>query len=268
MIADVNRAPPPVWKGEMKNPWTMKMEQFTEFSAMEKQRLDELISVKRDVHAPKEDIIADGAHSDLCHVVLSGLACRYKMLPDGSRQIMAFLIPGDLCDAEIFILKVMDHGVSAITQTTTALIPAQAMKTLLRETSSLSEALWWGTMTDLGVLRERIIDHGRRTAYVRIAHLFYEMLVRYRMVELTDGDSFDFPITQTDLADATGLTPAHANRTLRTLRMEGLMEVAGGRVTVLDPDRLKKAAQFNGSYLHLDRVHDRAPVGVRAGDLI
>jgi CRP-like cAMP-binding protein len=89
----------------------MKMEQFTAFSDMERRRLDELISGQQDWHAPKEDIIADGAHSDRCHVVLTGLACRYKLLRDGSRQIMAFLILGDLCDAEIFILRVMDHGV-------------------------------------------------------------------------------------------------------------------------------------------------------------
>lgn len=250
------------------NPWTMKMEQFTAFSDMERRRLDELINGPRDRHAPKEDIIADGEHSNRCHVVLTGLACRYKLLPDGGRQIMAFLIPGDLCDAEIFILKVMDHGVAAITPTTTALVSAEDMKNLLRETSSLGEALWWGTMTDLGVLRERIIDGGRRDAYVRIAHLFYEMLVRYRMVELTDGDSFEFPVTQVDLADATGLTPVHANRILQRLRKDGLIKFAGGVVTILDPDALKTAAQFNGDYLHLDRVHDHAPVGRRAGDLV
>jgi len=244
------------------------MEQFTAFSDMEKRRLDDLISGKRDEHAPKEDIIVDGAHSNHCHVILSGLACRYKMLPDGGRQIMAFLIPGDLCDAEIFILKVMDHGVAAITPTTTALVSAEQMKALLRETSSLGEALWWGTMTDLGVLRERIIDEGRRNAYVRIAHLFYEMLVRYRMVELTNGDSFEFPITQVDLADATGLTPVHANRTLQKLRADSLIEFSGGVVTVANPGRLKSAARFNGEYLHLDRVHEPASVGQRAGDLI
>jgi CRP-like cAMP-binding protein len=252
----------------MRNPWTMKMEQFTAFSDMERRRLDDLIRAKQDHHQARDDIIADGAHSGLCHVVLSGLACRYKLLPDGGRQIMAFLIPGDLCDAEIFILKVMDHGVAAITATTTALIPAADMKSLLRETSSLGEALWWGTMTDLGVLRERIVDEGRRNAYVRIAHLFYEMLVRYRMVELTEGDSFEFPITQTDLADATGLTPVHANRTLQKLRTDGLIEFSAGKLTILDPARLKQAAHFNGEYLHLDRAHDRAPVGQRAGDLV
>jgi len=237
------------------------MEQFTAFSDREKERLDEMISERREHHAVRDDIIADGAHSPDCHVILSGLACRYKILPNGARQIMAFLIPGDLCDAEIFILKEMDHGVAA-------LVSAEKMKAMLRETGCLGEALWWGTMTDLGVLRERIIDHGRRNAYERIAHLLYEMLVRYRMVELTRDDSFDFPITQTDLADATGLTPVHANRTLQKLRADGLIETSGKVIRVCDPPRLKAVAQFNGGYLHLDRAHAKAQVGQRAGDLV
>ena len=252
----------------MKNPWTLKMEQFTAFSDMEKRRLDDLVRQNQINHAPKEDIIGDGEHSANCHVVLSGLACRYKILPDGRRQIMAFLIPGDLCDAEIFVLKVMDHGVAAIVQTRTALVSGADMKGLLRETSSLGEALWWGTMTDLGVLRERIIDHGRRTAYVRTAHLLYELLVRYRMVDLAHDNRFPFPITQIDLADATGLTPVHANRTLKKLRADGLVEFSGGVVAVLDAPRLKKAAQFSGEYLHLDRAHASEAVGQRAGDLV
>ncbi len=252
----------------MRNPWTLKMEQFTAFSDMEKRRLNDLVSGTREHCAAGQDIIPDGAHSDHCHVVLTGLACRYKSLPDGKRQIMAFLIPGDLCDAEIFILKMMDHGVAAISDTTTALVSASDMKSLLRETSSLGEALWWGTMTDLGVLRERIIDVGRRNAHVRIAHLIYEMLVRYRMVELAPGDSFKFPITQVDLADATGMTPVHANRTLQKLRADGLIAFSQGVMTVLDTAALKAAARFNGDYLHLDRVHDPASVGRRAGDLV
>lgn len=252
----------------MKNPWTLKMEQFTAFSDMEKRRLDDLVSRNQIDHAPKDDIIGDGEHSANCHVVLSGLACRYKILPNGRRQIMAFLIPGDLCDAEIFVLKVMDHGVSAIIPTRTALVSGADMRGLLRETSSLGEALWWGTMTDLGVLRERIIDHGRRTAYVRTAHLLYELLIRYRMVELAKDNRFGFPITQTDLADATGLTPVHANRTLKRLKADGLVDFSGGVVAVLDAPGLKKAAQFSGEYLHLDRVHGPQAVGQRAGDLV
>ena len=98
----------------MRNPWTMKMEQFTRFSPADRQRLDALITERRRQSAPGEDIVREGDHSPDCHVVISGLACRYKILPDGGRQIMAFLVPGDLCDAEIFILKEMDHSVGAL----------------------------------------------------------------------------------------------------------------------------------------------------------
>ena len=253
----------------MANPWIMKMEQFTRFSTAEKQVLDRLLTERQAQHAPGEDIIAEGDHMPDCHVVLTGLAYRYKMLPDGERQIMAFLVPGDLCDAEIFILKEMDHSVGALTPTTTALISGEMMRKMLRETSSLGEALWWGTMTDLGVLRERIVDHGRRDARERIAHLLYEMLIRYRMVGLTTDNSFRFPITQTDLADATGLTPVHANRMLQSLRADKFIEWKGETVTVLSPGRLKKLAGFNANYLHLDRVHDaQDEISARAGDLV
>ncbi|MDQ0840016.1 Crp/Fnr family transcriptional regulator [Sphingomonas faeni] len=253
----------------MKNPWTMKMEQFTAFSEGDRRRLDDLINAKQRKHGANEDIIADGTHSDYCHVLLTGLACRYKILPDGERQIMAFLVPGDLCDAEIFILKKMDHGVGTLTPSTTAMIHSDEMKRLLREVSSMSEALWWGTMTDLGVLRERIVDHGRRDATERIAHLLYEMLVRYRVVEKTTDDSLDFPITQTDLADATGLTPSHVNRVLQRFRDDGLIELRQRTLTITNPKRLKEIGQFNASYLHLDRTvaDDPAIVG-RVGDLL
>jgi CRP-like cAMP-binding protein len=247
----------------------MKMEQFTRFSDREKQRLDQLLSERQVQHQPGEDIIAEGTHSPDCHVVLSGLACRYKIVPDGDRQIMAFLVPGDLCDAEIFILKEMDHGVGALTPTTTALISGDTMKQLLREPGNMAEALWWGTLTDLGVLRERIVDHGRRDARERIAHMLYEMLVRYRMVGLTSDDVFEFPITQTDLADATGLTPVHVNRTLQGLRSERLIEWKDATVSIIDPKRLKNVAGFNPNYLHLDRAHDtRDGLADRAGDLV
>ena len=253
----------------MKNPWTMKMEQFTRFTAEERQRLDALIVKKQREFGAREDIISDGAHSNYCHVLLKGLACRYKILPDGERQIMAFLVPGDLCDAEIFVLKVMDHTVGTLTPTLTAMIHADEMRTLLREVSPVSEALWWGTMTDLGVLRERIVDHGRRDATERIAHLLYEMLVRYRIVGETTDDSFDFPITQTDFADATGLTPSHVNRVLQRFRDEGVIELRSRTLTVLRPERLKEIGMFSAAYLHLDRtVAEDGEVAERVGDLI
>jgi CRP-like cAMP-binding protein len=253
----------------VKNPWTMKMEQFTRFSEEERRKLDELVSQRNKAFGPGEDILREGDHSPDCHVILSGLACRYKILPNGGRQIMAFLIPGDLCDAEIFILKEMDHCVGAMTPTTSALVSGEKMKEMLRSAGSLAEALWWGTLTDLGVLRERIVDHGRRDAHERVAHLLYELLVRYRMVGEANDDAFEFAITQADLADATGITPVHVNRILQRLREDRLITLTGKVLTILDPPRLKQLAGFNANYLHLDRAHDqRGGIADRAGDLV
>jgi CRP-like cAMP-binding protein len=251
------------------NPWATKMEQFTRFSAEERQRLDVLIAGRQQTHAAREDIIPEGVHSDYCHVLLTGFACRYTMLPDGERQIMAFLIPGDLCDAEAFILKKVDHAIGTIVPSTTAMIHADDMKKLLREVSALSEALWWGTLTDLGVLRERIVGHGRRDATERLAHLLYEMLVRYRVVGEATDHSFDFPLTQIDLADATGLTPSHVNRILQRFREDGLIELRSRTLKVTDPARLRDVGQFNANYLHLERTESGDPAVMdRVGDLI
>ena len=253
----------------MHNPWAMKMEQFTRFTHAQRRRLDELVAANQKDYGPREDILTEGERVHECHVILSGLAARYKLLPNGDRQIMAFLVPGDMCDAEVFILEEMDHSVGTLTPTRCAIIPAKTMKELLREVSCLAEALWWGTMTDLAVLRERIVDHGSRDARERIAHLLYEMLVRYRLVGETENETFSFPITQEDLADATGMTPVHVNRTLRQLREEGLVELKSKMLTVTDPKGLKDVAQFNANYLHLIRTEEReSGVSERVGDLV
>jgi len=253
----------------MRNPWAMKMEQYTRFSDADRTQLDELISLKQVKFEAREDIVREGERTDHCHLIVAGLACRYKVLSDGNRQIMAFLVPGDLCDAEVFILKEMDHTIGTLTPTTVALIPGLVIEDLLAQPVGLGKALWWGTLTDLGVLRERIVDHGRRDAYVRIAHLIYELLVRYRIVGLANDDSFDFPMTQTDLADATGLSPVHVNRVLQRMREEQLILLRNKRLTVVAPDRLKEIAGFSANYMHLNRAHDtHEGLDRRTGDLV
>ena len=150
----------------------------------------------------------------------------------------------------------MDHSIGTLAPSVIASISGDTMKDLLLSRPGIALAFWWNTLQDEGVLRERIIDEGRRDAYSRIAFLIYEMLLRLRAVGVMDDESFEFPITQTDLADATGLTPVHVNRMLQRLREEKLIAVEGKRWTVLDPAGLRKAAQFEANYLHLDRAKD------------
>jgi CRP-like cAMP-binding protein len=247
----------------------MKMEQFTRFSDEERETLDRLALQRHRQFEPGEDILQEGKPSPDCHLVLSGLAARYKLLPDGGRKIMAFLVPGDLCDPEIFILKEMDHSVVAQSPTTVALISAEEMDALLTGQGRIAKALWWSTLVDLATLREWVVNHGRRDAYEQIAHLLYEMLVRYRIVEKTTSETLEFPLTQADLADATGLTPMHVSRMLGKLKEEGLISLKAKTLTILNPERLKEVAGYNPNYLHLDRAQDkRDGIDQRAGDLV
>lgn len=102
-----------------------------------------------------------------------------------------------------------------------------------------------------------------------MAHLFYEMLVRFRVVGLAPDDGYPFPLTQNELAEAVGLTPVHVNRTLQQLRADGLVEFRGKLLTVKDPAGLKRLGRFSSNYLHLRRTEaGDAEVAARAGDLV
>jgi CRP-like cAMP-binding protein len=253
----------------MANPLTMKLEQFTGFDQTERLRLNELLAYPTKTYARGQTIIPQGEKVEHIYLVLTGLAARAKILRNGDRQLMALLIPGDLCDVEVFVLEAMDHSIVAMAETTCVLIPAKVIRGLLTESSKLTQALWWSTMVDSAILREWIVDHGKRDARERIAHLCYEMLVRYRVVAETTDDALPFLLTQEDLSDAMGVTPIHANRMLQKLRDEGLITLKGKVLTVLDPPRLKKVARFESGYLHLDRTNKGdTEVSGRAGDLV
>ena len=200
-----------------------------------------------------QDIIREGASPDHVHLILDGWAARYKIVPDGARQITAFLIPGDFCDAHVTILRQMDHGITALTPATVAYIPQAAFEALPLGRPELARALWWATLVDEAVLRSWIVNLGRRDAHEGVAHLLCELEVRLRHVGLVQDDRFDLPLTQETLADALGLTAVHTNRVLQRLRSEGLIVLEAGALTILDPAGLRRAAGFDPNYLHVKR---------------
>ena len=238
----------------LESPLLKKLLQFSEFSGEDRELINDLCTARQSHYGAREDIVREGEHSPDIHIVLSGLACRYKHLEDGSRQIMAFLVPGDPCDSEIFILDAMDHSIGTLAPSIVASVSGTRMKELLLGRGSIALAFWWNTLQDEGVLRERIIDEGRRDAYSRVGFLIYEIFIRMRAFGVIDEQKFEFPVTQVDLADATGLTPVHVNRMLRQLREENLIAIDGKTWTILDPDGLRKASGYEASYLHLDRA--------------
>jgi CRP-like cAMP-binding protein len=184
--------------------------------------------------------------------MLGGWAARYKIMRDGSRQITAYLMPGDFCDLHVAILKHMDHGILALSHAKVAYISHEELSALTRDRPELTRALWWATLVDEGVLRAWIVNMGRRDAFAGIAHLMCELHVRMRNVGLVEDGSFHMPVTQEELADTLGITPVHVNRVLQRLKSDGLIELGGRTLKILDVEALRNACGFDPGYLHSD----------------
>lgn len=229
-----------------------KLGVFADLSDAEIALLDELTGDVRMTGA-KRDIIREGDRPEQLHLIVSGWAARYKSLPGGARQITAFLIPGDFCDLHGKILGRMDHSIVALTPCKIAWIPSDRFDQLTSGHPELTRALWWGTLLDESILRSWVVNIGRRDAYERIAHLLCELHARMKMIGLVENDRLDLPLTQEELADATGLTAVHVNRTLQRLRADDLIQLSSRMLTVEDVNELRKVAGFDPSYLHIER---------------
>jgi len=226
-----------------------KLGAASKFSESDAQVLVDLCRDVRTIPA-RHDLISEGDSPHHLHIVLEGWAARYKTLEDGSRQITAFLLPGDISDLHGTILSRMDHGIVAITRARIAHVPHQVMEDLPLHRPELGRALWRATLIDEAVLRSWIVNVARRSADKRIAHLFCELHARLSVVGLVQDERFDLPLTQEVVADALGLTPVHINRMLQKLREEGLITFTSGRLTIEEFGRLSKFAGFDLNYLH------------------
>ncbi len=140
----------------------------------------------------------------------------------------------------------MDHNVATLTQVKVASIPHAILLEWMRNHPHFARLLWRDTLIDASIFREWVLNVGRRSAIERIAHLLCEMVTRLRAV----GLECDLPITQAKLADATGLSAVHVNRTVQELQGDGLIELSGKTVAMLDWERLKRTAGFDPGYLH------------------
>jgi CRP-like cAMP-binding protein len=234
----------------MLEPWIARLDQLAPFSGGDKLELSGLLAEARRVHAGA-DIVREGDVPSHVHVILSGMACCYKHLPDGGRQIIALHFPGHACDIHQCILNRVDHPIGALRLTQVAYIPLENMLDLVDRCPRIARALWRSTLVDDAILREWLANNGRREGYGRVAHILYEVYLRLRALGKTSDHSFEFPLTQNELADALGLTPVHVSRVISRLRDEGLIALTRRLVTIIDPERLKAVAQFSLGYLQM-----------------
>lgn len=202
----------------------------------------------RERSIPKQhDLLRPDTEPDVAHLLLAGHACRNRMLRDGRRQITAILIPGDICDPEAILAHRADYAVNTLTRCIVGEISLARIAS--RDHHELIASLGHRLRREEAIAREWIVSLGRRVGIERMAHLLCELRWRLASVGLATQDSYEMRITQSDFADALGLTPVHVNRMLKGLRNSHLIHLQGGWLTLLDRPRLERLAQFDPTYL-------------------
>ncbi|EYD77729.1 cAMP-binding protein [Rubellimicrobium mesophilum DSM 19309] len=198
-----------------------------------------------------EQVIRTGDRPSTSFMVLEGFLATSKLTPEGRRQIMTFHIPGDLPDLLSLHLEVLDSDIWTLSDCRLAYMEHADLWPLCQEFPRLTAYLWRITLVDASIFREWVLNVGQRPALPRIAHLLCEIMARMEVAGLAHDGSCPFPITQSVLAEATGLSIVHVNRTLQDLRAQGLLSVGRGRLTIHQRAALADLAGFHIEYLHL-----------------
>ena len=187
-------------------------------------------------------------------VLLSGFAVRHKLVAGGHRQIVSIHMKGEAVDLQNSLLGLADHSVQMLTPAEVALISRDEIVRTAFERPAVGRAMWTDTLVDGSIFREWIVNVGRRDAPTRIAHLLCEFALRMKVAGLGELTHYELPMTQEQLADATGMTPVHVNRSIKSLEAQGLIDRFSPRsITIGDWRRLADAGDFNSAYLHLKK---------------
>jgi CRP-like cAMP-binding protein len=221
-------------------------------SSEEEAAIRAMISEIREVPADRV-IIRRGQELKESLLLLDGWIARTKDLREGGRQISELQFSGDFTDMHAFTLKRLDHNLATLTPCRIGVAPHERIKALLEKFPHLARVYWTMTNIDAAIHREWTVSLGRRSAMSRMAHLFCEIFERLRIAELTDGNAYDFPLTQQELGECLGLTSVHINRTLQALRKTGLIELESRRLVIHDMPGLQHLGEFNPDYLYLEK---------------
>jgi len=215
------------------------------FKPISPNELGAINAIKRD-HIPLKagaEIIRSGDESPEIYTLYSGWAFRFKMLPDGRRQILNFLLPGDLVGLQAAMFDAAQYGVEALTDVELCLLPRRKVWAFFGEMPGLAFDVAWLGSREEGYVDDNLTSAGRRTAAERTAALIVSLYKRAKALGLVNNDTFEFPLTQQHIADALGMSLVHTNKTLARLRRLGMYSRANGSLTLTNPRVLQRIAQ-------------------------
>ena len=180
----------------------------------------------------------------------SGWAFRYKSLSDGRRQILNFLLPGDLIGLQQEFADGAMHGIEAVTDVTLCMFPRDGLWNLFRQYPRMGYDVTWLSAREEGFVDDNLVTAGRRNATERVAMLLMHLYRRLERIGLTisgvdDQHMFvEFPLNQQHIADTLGLSLVHTNKTLRRLQKLGLHELKNGQLRLLNTKALARIADY------------------------
>lgn len=195
------------------------------------------------------DITHEGQQRQNAYILCAGWACSYKLMRNGTRQVINFHVPGDLIGIRRLLLPNADDNLGAITRVEVGEIDIEDLLEAFHGNGGLVRSILWSTLRDEAILVQHLVDVGRRRPIDRVAHFFLELGARLSLVGLGTKTAYQCPLTQSLIADALGLTAVHFNRVLRQLRELNAMTFHEGSVELRDPRRLERLADFDSSYV-------------------
>ena len=245
MSASRETTPPNVTK--CRNCPLRKRERFRDFTATELSFVQSFKTGELAI-AKGATILSEGSPSPHLYTVLSGWGFRYKFLEDGRRQILNYVMPGDIVGLQGSLMEKMQHSVEALGPMTLCVFERTRLMELYRNHSELAYDLTWIAAREEQMLDEHLLSVGRRTALERSAYLLAFLYRRARAVELLAPAKRLLPITQSHVADTLGLSVVHTNKTLRKIARRGLVRWVDRGCEVLDDDALVTIANWSGDF--------------------
>lgn len=192
-------------------------------------------------------ILVEGTHSPHLYTVISGWGFRYKTLPDGRRQILNYVLPGDFLGLQGSLLSEMQHSVEALSNMVLCVFERDRLFDLFNSQPALGFDITWLASREEQILDEHLLSIGRRSALERAAYLLAFIHDRGKQVSLFSRKSHIAPLTQQHVADTLGLSLVHTNKTLKKLINRGAIAWHDSRIEVKDAELLKSIASWEGT---------------------
>ncbi len=195
--------------------------------------------------AARQNIYRAGEPNEGVLVICSGWAVRFVQLPNGKRQILSVLLPGDPVSPTSIFEHRFSFSIQAVTEVRYCYLPFAEVRARICDNPSLFDVWLRLTAAEQRDADKRLVDLGQRTAQERIAALIVHVMLRCEQRgELLD-DEFPFPLSQQQIADFTGLTPVHTCRVLSSLRKNAICDVGHGFVKIRERAELLRMELLN-----------------------